>query len=130
MGKMKQYEEEMANKVDRINELKTEGVEKIRNAESRKTTLEARISALKQQVGFLKLKGDSRRQQLLDDETAAQLEAQENKIRQFGQTLHALSSFIRQKSQETDFTGEMASCIERANVLNKILLEPRLTQQA
>jgi len=127
-AKMKQYEEEMATKFDRLADVQSEGGDKQKGAEERKQQLDVRLSALRQQVGFLKLKGDSRRQQLQDDEVAQGVDAQENKIRQFGQTLHALSSFIRQKSQETDFSGEMATCLDRANQLNKILLEPRLSQ--
>merc|ERR1711920_17848 len=57
-AKMKQYEEEMANKFDRLSQLKADGAEKLKWAEGRKQLLEARISALRQQVGFLKLKHD------------------------------------------------------------------------
>ena len=53
--------------------------------EGSKQGLEERSRALQQQVNFIRLRYDGKRQQLQDDETAAALEAQEQRIRQFGQ---------------------------------------------
>lgn len=120
-AKMRQYEEDIERKYDRVTEMKTESGERLRRFEARKQLMEGRASALRQQVGFLKLKHDSKRQQLADDESASNLEVQEQKIRQFGQTLQTLASFIRQKTAEADFSIEMVSCLDRANEINKIL---------
>jgi len=124
-AKMEQYENDIQNKYDRVAEMQGEGSQKIRELGERKLFLEGRLSTLKQQVGFLRLRHESRRQQLADDETASAIDAQEQKIRQFGQTLFTLQSFIKQKSSESDFQYEMASCLQAANELNKILQERR-----
>jgi len=73
----------------------------------------------------LKLRYDSKRQQLLDDEAASKLEAQEQKIRQFGQTLFTLRSFILQKNSESNFNGELSTCLDISGHLNKMLQEQR-----
>eukprot|EP00913_Durusdinium_trenchii_P028823 g27027.t1 len=51
----------------------------------RPAVCQERSQALRQQVNFIRLRYDGKRQQLQDDETAAALEAQEQRIRQFGQ---------------------------------------------
>merc|ERR1740121_1892536 len=118
--KMKQYEEEIQTKFDRVAEMQQLGSEKMKDLEVRKVGLDGRNASLKQQVSFLKLKLDSRKQQLVDDEHAQNLEAQEQKIRQFGQTLHTLRTFIRQKTAESDYGLDMANCLDLATHLNKI----------
>jgi intraflagellar transport protein 74 len=123
--RMKQYEEEIENKFDRIDEMRSNGELQLRQLEERKIQLEQTVPALKQQTGVLKLKLDAKRQQAQDDEAAAALEAQEKKISQFGQTLNALATFIKQKSAETDFQVEQANCLEIANILNKALLDKK-----
>lgn len=124
--KMKQYEKEMTEKYDNIEDMRAQGALGLQKLESSKKSLEERSGALRQQVNFLKLRFDSKRQQLQDDEAAANLEAQEQKIRQFGQTLHTLRSFISQKTSESDFRGEMAYCLDVAGQLNKLLQEQAL----
>jgi intraflagellar transport protein 74 len=124
-AKMRQYEEEIETKFDRVGDLRQDGEQRLRLLEDRKRFLESRVSALRQQVGFLKLKNEGRKQELADDQAASNLDAHEQKIRQFGQTLHTLRSFIQQKTAESDFTGEMSSVLNIAGALNKILLETR-----
>merc|ERR1740121_3139497 len=123
--KMQQYEEEIEKKFDRLGEVKTRADEQMKSLDQRKRYLETRNSALRQQVRFLKLKNEGRMHELTDDQAASNLEQQEQKIRQFGQTLHALRSFIQQKTAESDYRGEMSSVLNTAGALNKILLETR-----
>jgi len=126
-SKMAQYREEMASKLDKIPELQEEAKGHVSTLEVRKEHLDGRGSALKQQVRFLTLKLDGRKHQLADDSAAAGLDAQEQKIRQFGQTLHALRSYINQKNCESDYMKEMDVCMDISTQLNKILLErPRM----
>jgi len=126
-AKMEQYNEEMAVKLDKIPELQEEGKARLQRLGARREHLEGRDAALKQQVRFLTLKLESRKHQLADDSTATGLEAQEKKIGQFGQTLHALRSYINQKVSESDSQREMDTCMDVAGQLNKILLErPRM----
>merc|ERR1712147_204141 len=122
---MQQYEQDIEQKYDRTGEMQGEGQFKLRQLEERKQFLEGRLSTLRQQVGFLRLRHESRRQQLADDEAAKALEAQENKIKQFGQTLFTLRSFIKQKCSESDFQAELDVCLNAANEINKILQERR-----
>jgi len=124
-AKMLQYEQDIEQKYDRVGEMQGEGGLKQRQLEERKQFLEGRVSTLRQQVGFLRLRHESRRQQLADDEAASAIEQQEQKIRQFGQTLFTLRSFIKQKSSESDFMGEMGVCLQAALDINKILQDRR-----
>lgn len=124
-AKMQQYEQDIEQKYDRVGEMQGEGQQRLKQLEERKQFLEGRLSTLRQQVGFLRLRHESRRQQLQDDETASAIEAQEQKIRQFGQTLFTLQSFIKQKSSESDFNFEMNSCLQAAHEINKILQDRR-----
>jgi len=123
-AKMRQYENDIATKYDLVDDMRKQGEAKMADLASRKALLEARAQALRQQVGFLKLRHDSKRQQLSDDQTATNLEAQEQKIRQFGQTLYTLQSFITQKNSESDFRSEMGACLDMAGQINKILQDP------
>jgi len=125
-AKMQQYEEEITGKFDRVAEMQAVGSEKLKALEVRKLGLDGRSASLKQQVSFLKLKVDSRKQQIADDEQAQALETQEQKIRQFGQTLHMLRTFIRQKTAESDYGPEMTNCLEYASQLNKLHVERRI----
>merc|ERR1719478_263370 len=110
-------------KFDRVDEMQEEGQQRLRVLEARKIELDSRNAALRQQVGFLKLKVESKQQQLKDDHAATSLETQEQKIRQFGQTLHLLRSFIKQRTAEADFTTEHTNCFDIAAQLNKMLIE-------
>jgi intraflagellar transport protein 74 len=123
--KMRQYEQDIEQKYDRVGELQAECQRNAKELELRKQQLEGRASSLRQQVGFLRLRHESRRQQLADDESAIALEAQENKIKQFGQTLFTLRSFIKQKCGESDFAAELGICLNAAAEINKILQERR-----
>merc|ERR1712039_1010948 len=79
-NKQKQYEDEMENKFDRLGDMQTSGSDQIQRLGTRKQYLEGTISVLKQQVGVLRLKHDSRKQQLVDDVIAYGLHSQEDKI--------------------------------------------------
>eukprot|EP00927_Polykrikos_kofoidii_P073617 TRINITY_DN69634_c0_g1_i1.p1 TRINITY_DN69634_c0_g1~~TRINITY_DN69634_c0_g1_i1.p1 ORF type:complete len:677 (+),score=184.54 TRINITY_DN69634_c0_g1_i1:217-2031(+) len=124
-AKTKQYEEEIEQKFDRVDEMRHEGTERLKVFEVRKKAMETRLAALKQQLGFLKLRHESKRQQLADNEAATSLDNHEQKIKQYGQNVNALKTFINQKTAETDFSSESATCFDIANTLNKLLLEQR-----
>merc|ERR1719510_477709 len=120
---LQQVEAKMADKYDLVDVMRSKGEARLRGLESRKAFLEIRLSALKQQVGFLKLRHEGKRQELADDKAAAGMEQQEQKMRQFAQTLYALQSFITQKSSESDYRGEMGACLDMAGSINKMLQE-------
>lgn len=122
-AKMKQYEYEIANKYDRVGWLKENGEEKLIALERAKLALQSRQTALKRQVTQLRIGVDGKKRQLLDDETGANLEAQEKKIGQYGQTLHTLRSYIDQKCSETDCRFEMSTCLDTCQQINKMLQE-------
>lgn len=123
--KMHTYELDIEQKYDRVGDMQMDGANKQRQSEERKQFLEMRLSTLKQQVGFLRLRHESRRQQLADDEAALAIEAQEQKFRQFGQTLFTLQSFIKQKESESGYGFEMTACLQVATEINKILQDRR-----
>merc|ERR1719436_1754122 len=122
-AKMRQYEHDMAVKYDLVGELKERGQETLRKLEAQKQSLQCRQTALKRQVTQLRIGVDGKKRQLLDDETGSNLEAQEKKIGQYGQTLHTLRSYIDQKSSETDCRVEMATCLDTCGLINKMLQE-------
>mmetsp|Transcript_96835 Transcript_96835/g.224476 ORF Transcript_96835/g.224476 Transcript_96835/m.224476 type:complete len:609 (+) Transcript_96835:128-1954(+) len=121
--RMHQYEKEMETKYDLIDSMREEGNQQMRSLQERKALLEERASMMKQQVGYLKLRNESKKQQLADDKVASDLVAQEQKIRQYGQTLWALQSFISQKNSESDVQQEVEVCFDAANQLNALLLK-------
>jgi len=123
--KMRQYELEMEQKYDRVGEMQDQVHLKQRQFEERKRFLEGRLSILRQQVEYLRLRLGGRRQQLADDEAALAIEVQEQKIRQFGQTLFTLQSFIKQKENESGYQLELAACLQVASDINKILQDRR-----
>jgi len=124
-AKMQQYVQDIEGKYDRISEMQGEGELKSQQLIQRKMFLEGRLSTFKQQVGFLRLRHEARKDQLGEDAAAAAIESQEQKIRQFGQTLFTLRSFIKQKSSESDYYPEMNNCLMAATEVNKILQERR-----
>lgn len=124
-AKMMQYEVDIEQKYDRVGDLRADGYRHQQDLENRKQILVGRSSSLRQQVGFLRLRHESRRQQLTDDQAGTGLDAQENKIKQFGQTLFTLRSFIKQKCNESDFQYEVDVCLNAASEINKILQERR-----
>eukprot|EP00930_Biecheleria_cincta_P055206 TRINITY_DN41553_c0_g1_i1.p1 TRINITY_DN41553_c0_g1~~TRINITY_DN41553_c0_g1_i1.p1 ORF type:complete len:618 (-),score=159.95 TRINITY_DN41553_c0_g1_i1:82-1908(-) len=119
--KMRQYQQEIADKFDNVDQMREQGTQRLKKATDSSQFLSARSSSMRQEVSFVKLRLDSKLQQLQEDEVAAKIEAQEQKIRQFGQTLHALTSFITQRTSETDFTSEMGTCLTIASELNTML---------
>merc|ERR1712217_883112 len=123
--KQQQYETEIASKFDLIDEMRATGQAKIQDLSARKKKMESSKSVFDQQLGYLKLKHASKQQQLADDEVASNLTGLESKIRQFGQTLCALDGFIKQRSSETNFEGELNACLDISQALNKMLLERR-----
>lgn len=124
-AKMRAYEVEIATKFDRVQDMQVQGQDRCRTLQQRKGLLEARFTSFQQQVSFMKLKVDSRKQQLQDDEMAQALDAQEQKIRQFGQTLHRCSTFIRDKTAESNYEPELVSVMDLAAQLNRMHTERR-----
>lgn len=120
--KMKQYESDMVNKYDNIEGMRSQGDEQLKSLVESHKLLQERAAASRQHVNMLKLQLDSKHQQLKDNEAAANLEAQEQKIRQFGQTLHTLRSFIQQKGAESNFDTEYRVCSDIAVQLNTMLV--------
>merc|ERR1719456_1487633 len=89
--------------------------------EERKAKLETRSEILKKQVGFLKLRYDGKKQQLLENETNSALESSEQKIKQFEQNLFHLRSFISAKTAESDYQSHRTAALEMAEQINTIL---------
>eukprot|EP00403_Amphidinium_massartii_P023609 CAMPEP_0178390208 /NCGR_PEP_ID=MMETSP0689_2-20121128/10525_1 /TAXON_ID=160604 /ORGANISM="Amphidinium massartii, Strain CS-259" /LENGTH=616 /DNA_ID=CAMNT_0020010705 /DNA_START=1 /DNA_END=1851 /DNA_ORIENTATION=+ len=122
-AKMNQYEEDIRRKYDLVDDMKRQGQDQLASLEVRKTVMESRSGALKQQVSFLKLRHDAKRRQLEEDKVATNLEAQESKIRQFGQTLYTLRSHISKMRGEADYDLEKTACIDMSTAINNLLKE-------
>jgi len=124
-GKMKTYQEEISNKFDKVEDMQAMGQEKMKTLAARQTELTEQMEGLKEQGRQLKLKVDSRREQLNDDEVAKALEAQEADIQRYGQTLYTLSSFIRSKRAVSNYEPELISVMDLTAQLNKMHIERR-----
>lgn len=120
-NKIKQYQSDMTDKFDHVEELKREKEGQMRELEERKVTLEARAGVLTKQVGFLKLRYDGKKQQLLENETNTTMESSEQKIKQFEQNLFHLRSFISAKTAESDYQSHRSAAVEMAEQINTIL---------
>mmetsp|Transcript_43956 Transcript_43956/g.139357 ORF Transcript_43956/g.139357 Transcript_43956/m.139357 type:complete len:421 (-) Transcript_43956:202-1464(-) len=123
--KMRAYEDEISGKFDKVLDMQSQGQNRQQTLAQRKAFLDERLQSFQQQVSFLKLKVVGRKQQLTDDEVAQGLEAQEQKIRQFGPTLHTLNSFIRSKTAESNYEPELATVVDLTAQLNKMHMERR-----
>merc|ERR1711972_1199545 len=120
---MKQYEQDIETKYDLIADMRAQAEDKLRKLEVQKRVLEGRSIALKQQVNFLKITVDGKTRQLQDNDAGSNLDALEQKIKQYGQTLYKLSSFITQQTCESDYRAEMHSCLDMTAQINKLVQE-------
>jgi len=127
--KMRQYEKDIAGKYDNILVMKEQGESKCRQLEARKEVLEARVSALKQQIGFIKIGYEAKRQQLSDDKVAASVEAQEQQIKHYGANKYSLQTKKVEKEKETDFESEKFACLDWATQINKALQDAMMRPQ-
>ncbi|CAK0846453.1 unnamed protein product [Prorocentrum cordatum] len=127
--KMHKYEQEIAGKYDNIGAMTQQGESKCKELEAYKKALEARVSALSQQVSFVKIGFEARRQQLADDKTTSNLEAQEQQIKHYGANLYNLRTKIGEKEKETDFGTDKNACLDWASQLNRILQDAMLRPQ-
>lgn len=119
--KQEKYQDELASKYEKVDDMRAQGAMLVTKMETSRKLLQDRAAATRQQVNFLKLRLESKAQQLKDNEAAEKLDSQEQKISQFGQTLHTLMSFIRGKNSESDFSEEVNNCFDIANSLNSML---------
>lgn len=127
-AKIVEYQDEMSNKLDFVDKMKKEKEAQINQLKKRRSQLEERAQALKKQVNFLQIRYDGKKQQLLENETHADLDAQEQKMKQYEQNLFHLKTFIAAKTSETDFQRELAKVMERAEQVNQII-QKQLTQR-
>jgi len=123
--KMQQYEHEMETVYDQVGDMRQRGEEEVRRLTDQKAVLEGRLSILKQQVGFLRIRYESKQQQLADVEGSDKIQVKEQKIQQFGQTLHALQTTVLQKESEGNFQAEKESVLNMTTQINKILTTAR-----
>mmetsp|Transcript_44047 Transcript_44047/g.121917 ORF Transcript_44047/g.121917 Transcript_44047/m.121917 type:complete len:618 (-) Transcript_44047:72-1925(-) len=119
--KMQQYEHEIETVYDLVGDMRANGEQQAKELAEKKGVLEGRVAVLKQQVGFLRIRYESKQQQLSEIDCDEKLSAQEKKIRQFGQTLHALQSFVQQKSSESNFQAEKENCMTMSTQINQLL---------
>lgn len=119
--KIKQYQTDISEKFDHIDEMKQEKEQQIRTLSARKETLMDRLETMKKQINFMKLKNDGKKQQLLENEINSGLESQEQKIKQFENNLFHLRLFISTKVAESDFQAQMGNCLDMAEQVNQIL---------
>jgi len=120
-GKTAQFQHEIANKFDKIGEMKQEWENQIRLLSQKKLTVEGRAAVLREQVSFLRLRYESKKQELADNETHLALEASESKIKLYEQNLFHLRSFIAAKVSETEYEIPKGAALDAAEQINQIL---------
>merc|ERR1719161_11044 len=89
--------------------------------QARKALLANRAENFRNQISFLKLRGESKKQQLLEDSIESGLQSQELKLQQYQQNAFHLKLFITTKQAESDFAQEMNSCLDMSEQINQIL---------
>lgn len=121
--KMRMYQDEIDRRLDKVSDMMEFGQRHQQRLEEQKQKLSSRVAVLKQQVGFLKLRFDSKRQQLADDTAAANIQEKEKKISEFGERINMMKSFIDTKGAESNFGPNMTAVLDMATYMNKILVD-------
>merc|ERR1719183_1277789 len=119
--KMNQFQADIANKYNHVDELKAEGARFQRELETRKERLGERVKTMKQQVTARKLQYDALKQQLADNEVHRALETQEGKLRQIQKSVLYLSSFVAGKTAESDYAQTQQAVLDIVEQVNQHL---------
>jgi intraflagellar transport protein 74 len=120
-SKMNQYNDEMATKFDLVEEMRAQKLQQISTLQSRKALLADRAANFQNQISFLKLRSESKKQQLLEDSIESGLQSQELKLQQYQQNAFHLRLFIDTKQAESDYTQPMSACMDMSEQINQIL---------
>jgi len=119
--KIEQYQNEIKTTYEFVDDMKAKKEQEIISLTTRRNQLEVRQQSLWKQVNFLQLHYEGKKQQLLENETYADLEAQEQKVKQYEQNRFHLQTFINTKTKETDYQPELKRVLETAEQVNQII---------
>ncbi|CEM04647.1 unnamed protein product [Vitrella brassicaformis CCMP3155] len=119
--------QEMAGKLSDVDRVREDGRREKIELEERRERLYGRRDVLKQQVNFVKINLDSKRQLLADHETHQALETQEQKLKHFEQNLYHLRTFIHSKTAESDFEQQRKACTQLVEQLNQLMVKAQTT---
>jgi len=120
-SKIAQYNQDIATKFDLIEDMRAQKLEQINTLTERKAFLADRAENFRNQISFLKLRSESRKQQLVEDPIESGLQSQELKLQQYQQNAFHLRLFIETKQAESDYSHEMGSCLDMSEQINQIL---------
>jgi len=119
--KINQYQNELKTTLEFVDDMKADKENQISNLQRKRVGLETREAALKKQVNFLELRYEGKKQQLLENETYNDLEAQEQKLKQYEQNLFHLQTFISTKTAETDYQPQLKKLLDTSEQVNQII---------
>lgn len=125
-SKIAQYNHDIATKFDLIEDMRAQKLEQISMLHARKAVLASRAENFQSQISFLKLRGESKKQQLQEDSIESGLQSQELKLQQYQQNAFHLRHFIDTKQAESSYAEQMNSCLDMSDQINQILQQGRL----
>eukprot|EP00392_Amoebophrya_sp_AT5.2_P003995 g4000.t1 len=120
--KQQQMQREIDEKFLHVDGMKAEKSMQTAELTRRKAKFDVRLAQLHNMVHFLQIRVEGKKQQLADNETNQNLEALENKIKQYEQNLFHMQTFIATREAEADFTGPRAKVLSQMDAVNKILI--------
>lgn len=124
-SKIAEYKHEIETKFDLVEDVRAQKSDQIEKLHKRKAFLLDQGEHLKNQIGFLKLKTESKKQQLAEDSIESGLQAQETKMKQYRQNACHLQDFIAMKQAESDYSQEMETSLGICEQINQILQRPK-----
>eukprot|EP00996_Jenningsia_fusiforme_P005796 NODE_685_length_1984_cov_16.704910_g633_i0.p1 GENE.NODE_685_length_1984_cov_16.704910_g633_i0~~NODE_685_length_1984_cov_16.704910_g633_i0.p1 ORF type:complete len:605 (+),score=188.84 NODE_685_length_1984_cov_16.704910_g633_i0:69-1817(+) len=124
--KIKQNEDAIRT-YSNLEALRQDADQRKRELTVRKSRVSRLRDALKQSVQVLSQElYEPLRQSMDENEVHAQLQIQEQKIRQINQTVFSLGDFIAQKGSEGDYLPTKMACLSTSEEINKFIIEQNL----
>ncbi|CAD7934197.1 unnamed protein product [Amoebophrya sp. A120] len=120
--KQQTMEKEIQEKYLHVDSMRAEKQMQTTELTRRKAKYDQRLAQLHNLVHFLQIKVDGKKQQLSDNETNQNLEALENKIKQYEQNLFHMQTFIATREAEADFSQQRDKVLNTMEAVNKILI--------
>eukprot|EP00746_Dinoflagellata_sp_MGD_P150083 gnl/MRDRNA2_/MRDRNA2_82013_c0_seq1.p1 gnl/MRDRNA2_/MRDRNA2_82013_c0~~gnl/MRDRNA2_/MRDRNA2_82013_c0_seq1.p1 ORF type:complete len:603 (+),score=163.27 gnl/MRDRNA2_/MRDRNA2_82013_c0_seq1:86-1894(+) len=130
-AKTEEYKHEIETKFDFMEDIRAQKSDQIEKLHQRKALLQDRAEHFRNQISFLKLKVESKKEQLSGDSIESGLQTQETKLKQYQQNAHHLQVFIAAKQAESDYSQEMDASLGICEQVNQILQrqKPNFMQQ-
>jgi len=122
-ARIKEYQHEMAEKFDKLDDLKAEKEAQMERLEAKKAQLKSRNEVLQMQVQLASTVYKGKEEQLKANETHGKLEDSEKKLKQYKTNLFHLKKYIAEKTSESDYSAKRQSVMDMADNINQLLIK-------